>query len=92
MPGSPRSRASRPLPESVVDLTDQDVLLSLGVGDQELESDDLRACQVVGAAAVFLHLDGIIVPSARSPGDNIVILFAGPDAAPEIEVVESSAV
>jgi RES domain-containing protein len=74
---------------AVVDLTDRDVLLSLGVGEKELESEDLSACQAVGAAAVFLRLDGIIVPSARNPGDNIVILFAGADAAPEIEVLES---
>lgn len=55
---------------SVVDLTNRDVLRSLGVGDEELASDDLRACQAVGAAAVFVRLDGIIVPSARSPGTS----------------------
>jgi len=74
---------------AVVDLTNRDVLLSLGVSDDELSSDDLRACQAVGGAAVFLRLDGIIVPSARSPGDNIVILFAGTESAPEIELLES---
>lgn len=74
---------------SVVDLTNRDVLLSLGVTDEELSSDDLRACQAVGAAAVFVRLDGIIVPSARSPRNNIVILFAGTESAPEIEVLES---
>jgi RES domain-containing protein len=74
---------------SVVDLTDRAKLSSLGVDDDALASDDLTACQAVGAAAAFLHLDGIIVPSARSPGHNIVILFANPDSVPDIQILES---
>ena len=49
---------------SVVDLTSGHVLRSLGVNKEQLSSEDLRACQAVGAAAVFARLDGIIVPSA----------------------------
>jgi len=77
--------------QNVVDLTDRHRLSSLGVDDEALSSDYHEACQAVGAVAAFLHLDGMIVPSARSPGHNIVIMFARPDSVPEVEVVESEA-
>lgn len=78
--------------EALVDLTGPGSLESLGVDHEALLSDDHRACQAVGAAAVFLHFDGIMVPSARSPGTNIVILFAGVETTPEVEVLESASV
>lgn len=74
---------------ALVDLTDPVLLEALGVDQDALTSDDHRACQAVGAAAVFLHLDGILVPSARHPGANIVILFTAGDVAPEIDVLDS---
>lgn len=91
-----RPRATRTLHRleialrSVVDLGDPSLLERLGVDEQALVSDDHAACQAVGAAAAFLHLDGIIVPSARSPGHNIVILFVGVESVPDIRVVGSS--
>lgn len=75
--------------EAVVDLTDPEVLASLGVLNEDLRSDDFRKCQAVGAAAAFLQLDGIVVPSARSPGHNIVILFSRAEAGPDIQVLDS---
>jgi len=75
--------------QSVVDLTDRARLSSLGIDDDALAGDEQVACQAVGAAAAFLHLDGIIVPSVRSPGHNIVILLASPDSLPEITVLDS---
>ena len=74
---------------AVVDLTDPARLSSLGVDGSALASDDFVACQAVGAAAAFLRLDGIIVPSARSPGHNIVILFTGSESFAEVEVLDS---
>lgn len=93
-PIRPRSRRSLHRLEislrSAVDLTDPLLLANLGVDEKALAGDDYGACQAVGAAASFLHLEGIIVPSARSPGHNLVVLFAGAESVPEIRVVESS--
>jgi RES domain-containing protein len=77
---------------AVVDLTGAGVLSTLGVDEADIWSDDYSACQAVGAAAIFLHLDGMIVPSARSPGHNIVVLFGGTRVAPTVEVLDSSTV
>jgi RES domain-containing protein len=75
--------------KALLDLTDPALLASLGVEDEALKGDDYASCQAVGGAAWFLHFDGIIVPSARSPGHNVVILFENPDDAPEIQVRHS---
>jgi RES domain-containing protein len=75
--------------KALVDLSDRALLASLGVDDEALSGDDHSHCRAVGGAAAFLHFDGIIVPSARSPGHNIVILFGGADPVPEVRVVES---
>jgi RES domain-containing protein len=73
----------------LLDLSDRALLATLGVDDEALSSDDHSRCRAVGGAAAFLHFDGIIVPSARTPGHNIVILFEGTDPLPDIRVVES---
>lgn len=75
--------------KSVLDLSDRALLASLGVDDEALSSDDHSRCQAVGGAAAFLQSDGIIVPSARSPGQNIVILFGRAHLLPAVWVVES---
>jgi RES domain-containing protein len=74
---------------SLLDLTDRAILASLGVDDEALSGDDHSRCQAVGGAAAFLHFDGILVPSARSPGRNVVILFEGSRPLPRLRVVES---
>jgi len=57
----------------VLDLRDPIVLNGLGVGESELSSADQSACRQVGGAAEWLGFDGLIVPSARGPGANLVI-------------------
>lgn len=57
----------------MLDLKDQSVLKSLGVGDAELVADDQLACRRVGGAAAWLGYDGILVPSARVAGVNLVV-------------------
>lgn len=47
---------------------------TVGLSDQDLVSDDFTACQAVGGAVVWLGYDGLLVPSARADGSNIVIL------------------
>jgi len=62
-----------------------------GVDDEALSGDDHSRCQAIGGASALLHFDGIIVPSARSPGHNIVILFESGEPLPQVHVVESEA-
>jgi RES domain-containing protein len=73
----------------VADLTAPGLLASMGVDVQALEGDEFGRCQAIGGAAAFLKLDGIVVPSARSPGHNLVILFENSDESPEVQVVDS---
>lgn len=61
---------------STYDLTDPAVLQSLGVDEEERDSDDHAACRAVGEAANWLGRDGILVPSARTLGVNLVIFIA----------------
>ncbi|MGA3057812.1 MAG: RES family NAD+ phosphorylase [Candidatus Limnocylindrales bacterium] len=75
--------------KSMLDLSDPAVLASLGVDQAALAEDDHSRCQAVGGAAWFLHFDGIVVPSARSPGHNLVILFEGSESLPRVRVLDS---
>jgi RES domain-containing protein len=77
---------------AVVDLSDASVLASLDIGRADLAGDDYSACRAVGGAAAFLRLDGIIVPSARDPGENLVILFSNAESRPLLRVVASASV
>jgi RES domain-containing protein len=57
----------------VLDLGRRDVLESLGIKRSDLEGLDFSGCQKVGGAAQWLGYDGLLVPSARSAGINLVI-------------------
>jgi RES domain-containing protein len=70
----------------VVDLTHPDALAIAGLTIADIAADDFTACQRVGGAAAFLGSDGLLVPSARRAGDNLVILI-GPGGDVEIERV-----
>ena len=60
--------------EKVADLRDAGVLDHLGVGWQQLANDDFAACQRVGAAAAWLRIGGLLVPSARrTTGSNLIV-------------------
>jgi RES domain-containing protein len=90
-----RPRAKRTMYElrvelaSALDLTSRDLLLKLGVGDAELEGLDFSACQLVGGAVAWLEHDGLLVPSARCDGTNLVIFPAIQDPEHEWEIVSS---
>lgn len=59
---------------SVVDLKNAAAKLDqIGFNAAKLFSDDMQASQKVGAQATWLNHDGILVPSARSQGTNLVI-------------------
>lgn len=65
----------------VVDLTGPAALAAAGLTMNDVGDDDFSACQRVGGAVSFLGRGGLLVPSARRAGDNLVILIgAGGDA------------
>lgn len=76
---TPRPRVNRTIYQvevdlgSVVDLSDPRVLARLGVSAQALHEIDWSVCQPIGAGVEWLGNDGLIVPSARSVGRNLVI-------------------
>jgi RES domain-containing protein len=72
--------------DKVVDLTDPAALASVGLTMADIASDDFTACQRVGGAIEWLGNGGILVPSARRAGDNMVILI-GPGGEADIERV-----
>lgn len=78
--------------EAVLDLRDPAALAALGVDSADITGDDYALCQAIGGAASFLEIDGLIVASARAPGSNIVVLFAGSGRIPLIEVVSTEPV
>jgi RES domain-containing protein len=56
-----------------VDLTG-DRYQQVGLTASDLVADDFAACQGVGGAVAWMGYDGLLVPSARADGGNIVIL------------------
>lgn len=72
--------------DEVVDLTDPAALAAVGLTMDDILSDDHGACRKVGGAMAWLGRGGILVPSARRSGDNMVILV-GPGGEAEIERV-----
>lgn len=63
-------------------------LATLGVDMERYGEKEYRRTQEIGVAAEFLEYDGLIVPSARWPCDNL-ILFTDNLSAASIEVVGS---
>jgi len=67
----------------LIDLTVPGAMHAVGVDfETDVQGDNWSACQLVGGAAAWLGRGGLIVPSARAPGKNLVILVgaaAGPD-------------
>jgi RES domain-containing protein len=57
----------------VIDLSDWNVLKDLGVERELFDTDDYTATQLIGGSAEWLGCDGIIVPSAREEGLNLVV-------------------
>jgi RES domain-containing protein len=47
----------------------------------EFDLEDPTACQLIGAAAAWLGLSGLVVPSVRTRGSNLIVFVSnqGPD-------------
>ena len=52
---------------------DLDALIPLGVDPEGFRRGDTVRTREIGSAARFLDLEGLIVPSARWPGSNLVL-------------------
>lgn len=77
---------------SVLDLTDVEVLRTLGVGTSELKADDMTACRRLGGAAHWLERDGLLLPSARCSNTNLVIFPANRPHDARLEILCASSV
>lgn len=49
---------------AVLDLITSDAREAVGLEDDDIYGDDWSACQAVGHAAWFLHVQGVLVPAA----------------------------
>jgi len=58
----------------LVDLTGPGALAAVGLSAADVAADSHVACQQVGGAAAWLGRGGLLVPSARDAGSNLVIL------------------
>ena len=57
----------------VLDLTDPGTLAALDLRPEDLVGDDWQRTQRLGAQARAAGFEGLLVPSAAGPGDNLVI-------------------
>lgn len=71
----------------LIDLTGVDSLESVGLKRDDIASNDFAACQEVGRGAAWLGLNGLLVPSARHAGSNLVILVGDLDVDDFMEVI-----
>ena len=58
---------------SVLDLSDSQTLAKLGLNQDSLASIHHSDCRMIGGAVEWLGHDGLLVPSARAEGMNLVI-------------------
>jgi hypothetical protein len=75
--------------DAVLDLREPAALTELSLTVDDLVGEDYELCQMIGGAAAFLGIDGLIVKSARAEGSNAVILFAATATTPIVEVLSS---
>jgi RES domain-containing protein len=73
----------------VLDLSSRSVLRELGINGPELANVDHTACQRIGGAAEWLEQDGLLVPSARRAGRNLVIFTRKQRADADFEIIDS---
>ncbi len=64
-------------------------LADLGVDKDGYGERDYRRTQQIGAALMFLELDGLIAPSARWPCDNLMIFTTNHALTERLEVISS---
>jgi RES domain-containing protein len=60
---------------SVVDLSREELIEPLGWSTESLTGESWLLPQKIGAAAEFLQVSGLLVPSARARATNLVVLM-----------------
>lgn len=73
---------------NVLDLTSRELLTRLGITGSRLRAADYSDCQAIGGAVAWLGHDGLLVPSARHAGTNLVIYPINTDPDMEFEVID----
>lgn len=71
----------------VADVRDAEALDALGFGQVALTADAWTAAQVVGAAAAWLGIAGLIVPSGRHEDGNMVVFVNNIGPGDQVDVV-----
>ena len=74
--------------DSVLNLSAPASLAIVGLSRAQLASDDYAATQLVGGAAALLGHDGLIVPSVRHSGRNLIIFPNNQGPGYEFEIRE----
>lgn len=77
---------------AVVDLSDWTLLGELGIDQamlEEVQKSSLRACQQVGGGVDWYEYDGLLVPSARGEGANLVIYPSNQKPGYSFEVLDT---
>ena len=74
---------------SVLDLSPWETLEGFGIRLSDFASLDYSVCQEVGGAVDWLRHDGMLAPSARDQGTNLVIFPGQRQADYEFKVVDS---
>ena len=78
--------------EKVLDLSSGAALLDLGIDGHELSNANHVACQTIGGAVEWLEHDGMLVPSARGAGPNLVVFPRHQTPEADFEVIDSEPV
>lgn len=63
---------------------------ALGLQATELNQFEMRRTQEIGEAVAFLDFDGLIVPSARHPCDNLIVFQANSGSSYGLFALEKS--
>lgn len=71
----------------VVDLSTPHAIKSLNYDLAEVHSDDMLVSQHIGGAIAWLDYGGLLVPSARAPGTNLVIFANALTPADQVDPV-----
>ncbi len=77
---------------SVLDLRDPTLLGELGISAQTLANLDWAVCQALGGGVAFLDHDGLLVPSARSVGSNLVIYPTNQQPDAQFEILDQEVI
>ncbi|MCP9485911.1 MAG: RES family NAD+ phosphorylase [Gaiellaceae bacterium MAG52_C11] len=76
---------------AVLDLRGDEARRTIGLGDRELRSDDLSACQAIGVAAHSISVEAILAPSAANGGTALAVFLDAlrPDSTFEVTGLEA---